>query len=457
MERRCGKSRPWLPASLEGRAIVLVVLLVVSIGLPAFFAFRILSRHQDRRHAAAAEALLAVALSAYLQDAADGSTVYDEWLTRLSKQELRVRWAGVFNQDRTGLEFRRRTDLPLAQLLDQIQFDARGPQSAPLRLAAGQSQRFTLLTVPQPDGRVLAAVVDLDTAGPSSAPLFVAGLICLAVLGLAAAFAWFQCTVQRPITQLVERRGTLLEGWAEAVHDDTPEELRVLGQALHQALTDVRQWQGEAHDLRRSLNERVDAQTRQISRDLRQAEQSAGTDLLTGLANRRTLERELPALFEQQQRDGRELVAAVLDLDNFKHLNDTLGHHAGDELLAFLGELIRGTVRKSTDLAARLGGDEFLILLPDTSMDEASDVIRRIRNLFLQRARLLDQVEPRPGLSVGIAGRHAHNAVSWQQLLKLADAAMYEAKQTRAGVARPSGQTTARRGGRRAGDTARAD
>jgi GGDEF domain-containing protein len=66
-------------------------------------------------------------------------------------------------------------------------------------------------------------------------------------------------------------------------------------------------------------------------------------------------------------------------------------------------------------------------------------------------------VAPRPGLAGGIAGRHAHNAVSWQQLLKLADAAMYEAKQTRAGVARPSGQTTARRGGRRAGDTARAD
>ncbi len=405
---------------------MLVVLLVVSIGLPAFFAFRILSRHQDRRHAAAAEALLAVALSAYLQDAADGSTVYDEWLTRLSKQELRVRCAGVFNQDRSGLEFRRRTDLPLAQLLDQIQFDARGPQSAPLRLAAGQSQRFTLLTVPQPDGRVLAAVVDLDTAGPSSAPLFVAGLICLAVLGLAAAFAWFQCTVQRPITQLVERRGTLLEGWAEAVHDDTPEELRVLGQALHQALTDVRQWQGEAHDLRRSLNERVDAQTRQISRDLRQAEQSAGTDLLTGLANRRTLERELPALFEQQQRDGRELVAAVLDLDNFKKVNDAMGHSAGDLLLVGAAERMRRTLR-DTDTLARIGGDEFAFLFP---MVEDRPEVEAVAARILEALSVPFPVEGREFTISGSMGicLFPDDGDDGQTLMKRADAAMYEAK-----------------------------
>src|SRR4029079_14419969 len=89
----------------------------------------------------------------------------------------------------------------------------------------------------------------------------------------------------------------------------------------------------------------------------------ASTDELTGLPNRRWFDRELRRAIDHARERREELALLVIDLDHFKELNDTLGHHAGDRVLAQLGARIR-TALRGDDHVARLGGDEFAVLLP---------------------------------------------------------------------------------------------
>jgi diguanylate cyclase (GGDEF)-like protein len=119
---------------------------------------------------------------------------------------------------------------------------------------------------------------------------------------------------------------------------------------------------------------------------------------------------------------------AVLDVDNFKNLNDSLGHAAGDELLVFLGELLRRAVRE-TDLAIRMGGDEFALVLPETDLEKAVEIVRRLTALFGQMVRTLPPIECRPSLSVGVAALRSTGARSGKELLRAADTALYQAKQ----------------------------
>lgn len=430
--------RWWLPNSLEARGIVLIVLVAAAIGLPAFFVSRALVARDQQAHAAIEEALLAVALRAYLYTASDVGPEYDAWLERLAEQELRVRWAGVYDSTGRGVEFRRRTNLPTDDILAQIPAGITQPQVKPLVLAGRPSERFALLTIPAADGSgYVAAVVDLGeaTAG-ADVTWYVGGLFCAAVIGLALALGWFYFAVQRPVQELGRQVNGIRLGLARvALADDAPEELRGLVRSLKQTEQELRRWRAEADELRHSLDDRVDVKTRRMSRRLNRAERAAETDALTGLRNRRTLERALPELVEQQRAAGEELCALWIDVDRFKELNDALGHSAGDETLAFLGELLRATVRRSSDMAVRYGGDEFVLLLPGTRLDEAVAVAHRLRGLFAQRAKLVTRAEVRPDLSIGVAALRAHGLDSGPALLAAADAAMYRAKGERLGVA----------------------
>jgi diguanylate cyclase (GGDEF)-like protein len=181
----------------------------------------------------------------------------------------------------------------------------------------------------------------------------------------------------------------------------------------------------------------VDARTRRATRAQRRAEREAETDTLTQLANRRGLEHELPRLVEVQRRAGGELSLIMFDVDHFKLVNDVVGHAAGDELLAFVGSLLRGATRKGMDLAARYGGDEFVLVLPGSTAIEAADVARRMITLFAQRTRVMHEVQPLPSLSAGVACMRQHGAWSAEDLLRVGDEAMYWAKRNRTGVATP--------------------
>src|ERR687893_490489 len=107
-------------------------------------------------------------------------------------------------------------------------------------------------------------------------------------------------------------------------------------------------------------------------------EEAAFTDHLTGLANRRRFERQLEREVSRTQRYGRPFCLLLLDIDNFKQVNDTYGHEAGDEVIRRLALTLQAGTR-GIDLAARIGGEEFAVILPETDFEGGVDVAERLR------------------------------------------------------------------------------
>ncbi|MGV7213552.1 diguanylate cyclase domain-containing protein [Bradyrhizobium sp. UFLA05-112] len=166
-----------------------------------------------------------------------------------------------------------------------------------------------------------------------------------------------------------------------------------------------------------------------LHRSERNNRQMAHHDLLTGLPNR-ALNRKLFSKLldgpwpEVASRSAAKLTVFCVDLDNFKGVNDRLGHAAGDAVLVAVADRLRASVREA-DVVCRVGGDEFVILLPDITDTEAADIARRII------ARVSEPFEFAPtarvGASIGLASA-PRDGVTADELLSAADRAMYEAK-----------------------------
>ena len=150
-------------------------------------------------------------------------------------------------------------------------------------------------------------------------------------------------------------------------------------------------------------------------------------DPLTGLYNRRSFEIELDQLAGSIVRNGRTGALLVLDLDNFKHVNDTLGHSAGDELIVSLANVLRRRLR-STDVIARLGGDEFAVLLANTTPEQAQRVAGGLLEAIRDEVRVLsDNIPRRLTTSIGIA-LFDRPGLDATVVLINADLTMFEAK-----------------------------
>lgn len=205
-------------------------------------------------------------------------------------------------------------------------------------------------------------------------------------------------------------------------------ELGDIARALAALRTDRNAWRNRAEQSARAVATQVAQRTHAIYQELRRAQREVWTDPLTGLNNRRVLTDRLQAIFEAQRDAGQDLSIVMIDIDHFKNLNDTMGHLCGDELIKFTADLIRGSLR-ADDIAIRYGGDEFTLLLPGVGASEAAAVARRLTTLFGQRAMLFSGVSPRPSLSAGVASLRRNAPASAEELLSLADKALYEAKQ----------------------------
>jgi diguanylate cyclase (GGDEF)-like protein len=151
-------------------------------------------------------------------------------------------------------------------------------------------------------------------------------------------------------------------------------------------------------------------------------ERQAAEDPLTGLANQRAFDRNCAAEFSRAARAGSEVSIVMLDLDEFKAINDEHGHPYGDQVLIGVAHALRGAIRQH-DTAARMGGEEFAILLPDTSKEIAYDVAERARGA-VARVPLPDSTL---SCSAGVATTSPADA-SPTALIALADSALYQAK-----------------------------
>jgi diguanylate cyclase (GGDEF)-like protein len=150
-------------------------------------------------------------------------------------------------------------------------------------------------------------------------------------------------------------------------------------------------------------------------------------DELTGLLNRRGFQRELERHIAQARRYGPPGTLVVIDLDNFKDINDTLGHKAGDDLLAQLAGRMWQRLR-SSDVLARLGGDEFAVILPHASVEEALAAAQSLV-AALHTDPQLSPIGIRPvTMSVGLAAFDPE--ASADEMLIRADRAMYDAKRS---------------------------
>ena len=171
--------------------------------------------------------------------------------------------------------------------------------------------------------------------------------------------------------------------------------------------------------LNAELEERVAQRTRQL-REL------ASREPLTGLYNRRRFNEILEQQFAEASRYGTDLTCLMIDLDNFKEVNDGFGHPAGDRLLLLTAQTVTSQLR-TADVAARYGGDEFVVLLPQTDAERARVLAERIsEKLALELGHQMPKV--RVSLSIGIASLRQLKVDDPATLVHSADAALYQAK-----------------------------
>lgn len=161
---------------------------------------------------------------------------------------------------------------------------------------------------------------------------------------------------------------------------------------------------------------------------LRQLELLSISDGLTGLYNRRYFDTKIIEEARRAFRQKHNLFLAVLDVDNLKNINDKHGHLAGDNLLKLVGDIIKHCTRENVDWPFRYGGDEFCVILTQVSQKQALKTSERFIQNFNEKKL------PLTGLSIGLAKFHRSKDKNWlddiADLVRRADAALYEAKQT---------------------------
>ncbi len=197
----------------------------------------------------------------------------------------------------------------------------------------------------------------------------------------------------------------------------------------HMLLSPGREWTEEITQLAQTYVNT--AQSALISLHLlAEAEKQSMTDALTGLYNRRSLDSLLEREVALAERHHHALSLVMIDMDQFKQVNDTYGHAAGDHMLKTFAECVRITLRK-TDLAFRYGGDEFVIALPQTPLSQAQQVVQKLRQAFaaVDFTSAIAKLEHQPTLSIGVAERSAaNNCLTLPSMLIAVDQALYDAK-----------------------------
>lgn len=178
----------------------------------------------------------------------------------------------------------------------------------------------------------------------------------------------------------------------------------------------------------------TEAELIQLHQDLDNASALARRDPLTDALNRKGLEEALAREIASMRRKDTALSISLLDIDNFKKLNDRLGHEAGDRALVHLADVTRRNLRPS-DTLARYGGEEFVVLMPDTVLEQGIEAMARLQRELTKAIYMADNEKVLITFSAGVAQLSAEE--SGADAIRRADQAMYLAK--RAGKNRVMG------------------
>lgn len=192
-----------------------------------------------------------------------------------------------------------------------------------------------------------------------------------------------------PLPQVAER---------ELAPAQLPREVRTLIERMDAATTEIRD---ALRASRVELGE-TRGELKSIRDELNEAREAVQHDPLTGVLNRRGMDIVLPREVARARRVNAPLSVGMVDLDHFKHINDTFGHQAGDRVLVHMVELMRSVLRE-TDLIVRYGGEEFFVLLPDTDMQGARLVLDRLQDIVVKSPVIHEGRRISVGFSAGVA------------------------------------------------------
>jgi diguanylate cyclase (GGDEF)-like protein len=262
-------------------------------------------------------------------------------------------------------------------------------------------------------------------------------LAAILVLGLCI-YVVFRYSALRPIQSLIHGSRRVAAGDLEQeVSVGSGDELGQLAFTFNEMMRSLlRSAQekdrilGYVHEINKSLEHRVEERTHELALLNRDLEHLALHDPLTDLPNRTLIQDRLDLEIRASQRTNSHFAVIMMDLDGFKEINDTLGHHVGDQLLVAVSKRLGQSLR-AADTIGRLGGDEYAILLPDADAPQAVLVARNLMRV-LSPAVALEDVRLTISASMGIAIYPVHGD-DRATLLRRADAAMYVAKHERTG------------------------
>jgi len=250
-----------------------------------------------------------------------------------------------------------------------------------------------------------------------------------------------RATVKNMMVTFIDRLGSVaastgnfqerIGGFSERIRGAA--NIEELNDVLEAVLSETRSVQAEAlasRDRMLAAHQEVqdaEKRIRELEGKLQHMSELVREDQLTGSLNRRGLDDVFERESARADRRGTPLCIALLDLDNFKKLNDTYGHLVGDGALRHLVKVVKDTLR-SMDVIARFGGEEFLILLPETTVEAASSAMVRVQRELTRHFFLHDNEKTLITFSCGVALRHQNEDQA--SLMARADRAMYRAKQS---------------------------
>ena len=248
-------------------------------------------------------------------------------------------------------------------------------------------------------------------------------------------------TLKNLMTTFVDRLGVItasagdyhqkIEGYSQKIA--TSKNLNDLGTLLNDIMQDTRDIQASAlrshEELLNSRKQVEDAEAKiiMLEKELSEVSELVHQDQLTGALNRRGLDAAFDRETKLVDRSHAPLCVALLDIDNFKRMNDTMGHHAGDQALVHLCNVIKEALRPS-DSVARYGGEEFVIILPEVTLNEAAHTIERLQRELTKRFFMHENERVLITFSAGVAQRLENEPQD--ELIGRADKAMYQAKNT---------------------------
>ena len=281
-------------------------------------------------------------------------------------------------------------------------------------------ERDLLAVAEEPAGLPLVIVAAADQASIyeawSQALQRYLWLVLLLTAAVGVATYALAHSIVAPLNRLIAAAGSVGRGDLNVELPVThPDEIGYLTRMFNAMTSELRRSRADLH----ATGEMLRAQNELLAR-------LAITDALTGLYNRAKIESILLDQFARLSRSRRPFAVLMLDIDDFKSINDTRGHAAGDAVLATLGKLLPSMVR-TIDFVGRYGGEEFVIVLPDTLADEAMEAAERIRLQIEETPFVADAATVPVTASVGVAQSRDGDGGP-EGLLARADAALYAAK-----------------------------